>query len=84
MYWTVTTNTILDKKAEEELMNYIEGQDGWGEGFEQYPVSEGTETIEVDDEEDGGTYQERVRVRVRVYVSPWSHKAKNSTIKLIK
>ncbi len=38
--WIVTTNQLLTKNEEEELVNEINGQasDGWGEGFEQQDI----------------------------------------------
>jgi len=82
LFWTVYTSDVLDKKEEKALLDYITGQcsDGWGEGFEQHPVTKysGEWEEEYEDEDpdtgemDWGT--ETYSVTYEVFYSPWQHK----------
>lgn len=88
LFWTVYTSDVLDKKEEKSLLDYITGQcsDGWGEGFEQRPVTKysGEWEEEYEDEDpdtgemDWGT--ETYSVTYKVFYSPWQHRNWNIKI----
>ena len=53
LVWTIAANKKLTKKEQEELVDYIEGQnsDGWGEGFEQQEITRYKSSYEEWDDE---------------------------------
>lgn len=76
---TITANTELNEEQKKAVLDYLSGQfsDGWGEGVEQRPFSEDTETdeewIESDDDEDEG-YCEEYDVNVEYFIHFWQSK----------
>lgn len=88
LFWTVYTSDVLDRKEEKSLLDYITGQcsDGWGEGFEQHPVTKysGEWEEEYEDEDpdtgemDWGT--ETYSVTYEVFYSPWQYRNWNIKI----
>lgn len=88
LFWTVYTSDVLDKKEEKSLLDYITGQcsDGWGEGFEQHPVTKysGEWEEEYEDEDpdtgemDWGT--ETYSATYEVFYSPWQYRNWNIKI----
>ena len=71
------TCTVADDWTDEEtkiLKEYLTGQyaDGWGEGFEQRPITTFEEEEDVEHEdEDGEIYYEPEMIRTEVYVHFW-------------
>lgn len=65
----------LSAQGVDALKGYLEGQysDGWGEGFEQHPVTEWRDTVDYEeyDEERDEYYTESAYTKFELYVSFW-------------
>lgn len=76
----ITATRELTSEEIDDLKSYITGQfsDGWGEGFEQAPISEWVEDVEYESYEDydyeDDSFEDSFPERNALYVSFWNHK----------